>query len=300
MTASTLARLRARVQPADSAGDIDLAALLPALTALVAFLLLFWQPITSLVEDWWKEPDAGHGLLLGPLALILAYRSGLSVRARPQVVLGLTVLVGAVALRYASGLAAEFFTMRLSLLGAIGGLVIYRWGLAQVRHWWLPALLLLLAIPLPQVLTGTLALPLQLLASRFGAAMLEWRHVPVFLSGNVIHLPGQALFVTEACSGLRSLTSLLALGVLIGGLWVQRPWLRVALVAIALPIAMLLNGIRIFITGFLVYFVDPKLGEGIMHYTEGWVLFVAAFAILGAIAWTFVQLERWLSARGTA
>jgi exosortase len=148
-----------------------------------------------------------------------------------------------------------------------------------------------LAVPLPSVVLGSLALPLQLQASQFGAALLESRHVPVLLAGNVIHLPGRSLFVTEACSGLRSLTSLIALGVLIGGIWLRTPWLRVAIVVLAVPIAMLLNGIRIFLTGFLVYFVDPKLGDGLMHYTEGWAMFVVAFFILGAMAWLMTHAE---------
>jgi exosortase len=184
------------------------------------------------------------------------------------------------------------FTLRVSLIAAIGALIVFYYGYRQIMHWWLPVALIILSVPLPAVLIGSLAMPLQFQASQFGAALLEARNVPVLLAGNVIHLPGRSLFVTEACSGLRSLTSLLALGVLIGGLWLRTPGLRLALVILAVPIAMLLNGIRIFLTGFLVYFVNPALGEGLMHYTEGWALFAIAFVMLGAVAWTFTHLER--------
>ncbi len=272
----------------------------PALVAGLAFLVLFWQPALSLGRDWLGDPDASHGLLLAPVAAWLAWRRGVRADAVGQPGIGMVVLVLAVALRYASGLAAELFTMRLSLLGAAAGLVVYRWGAGQVRHWWLPALLLLLSIPLPDVLAGTLALPLQLQASRLGAALLEARHVPVQLAGNVIHLPGRSLFVTEACSGLRSLTALVALGVLIGGLWLRRPWTRLLLVAAAIPVAMVLNGVRIFLTGFLVFFVDAGLADGVMHYTEGWVIFAAASLILGALAWGLIQLEPRRPAAGAA
>ena len=118
------------------------------------------------------------------------------------------------------------------------------------------------------------------------------RQVPLRLSGNVLQLPGRTLFVTEACSGLRSLTALLALGVLIAGLWLRLPVLRVLLVLLAIPIAVLLNGVRVFLTGFLVHFVDPRMGDGFMHMTEGWVMFVIAFALLGGIAWLLIQAER--------
>jgi exosortase len=227
------------------------------------------------------------------LAAFLAWRRGVVTGARPQAILGLLILGGAVLLRYLSGLAAELFTLRMSMLGAAAGLVVFFLGFRQLLHWWLPALLLALSVPIPEVVLGTLALPLQLEASQWGATLLAWRDVPVQLAGNIIHLPGRSLFVTEACSGLRSLTALLALGLLIGGLWLKRPWARILLVAAAIPVAMALNGLRVFLTGFLVYFVDPRLAEGVMHYTEGWVIFVVAFAILGAVAWALSRIEQW-------
>ncbi len=257
----------------------------------LGFALLFWHPFATLLRDWWTDPEAGHGLLLGPLALILAWRRGIRQGARPAPALGLAVLLGAVLLRHLAGLAVELFTLRFSMLAAACGLIIYFYGMRQLVHWWLPLLLLLLSIPLPAVLVGSLALPLQFEASRLGAGLLAWRHVPVHLAGNVIQLPGRSLFVTEACSGLRSLTALLALGVLIAGIWLRSPWLRGLLVLAALPVAVLLNGIRVFLTGFLVFFIDPKLGEGFLHATEGLAIFIVAFVILGGIAWLLTGIE---------
>ncbi|MBX6364420.1 MAG: exosortase/archaeosortase family protein [Gemmatimonadetes bacterium] len=297
MTVAELSESRARREITPGIGSRT--NLPPLLVAGVAFLILFWQPARTLVLGWIEDPESGHGLLLGPLSLYLVWRAGIVKDARPQPIVGLVLLVGAVALRYGSGLAAELFTMRLSLFGAVVALIVYAYGLRQIRHWWLPLALFFLSIPLPALVTGALALPLQFQASKLGAWMLAARRVPVALSGNVIQLPGRSLFVTEACSGLRSLTSLLALGVLIGGLWLRSPWSRLLLVALAVPIAMLLNGIRIFLTGFLVYYVDPSLGEGVMHYSEGWALFTVAFALLGGLAWLLVWIEGLARRRAT-
>jgi exosortase len=271
----------------------------PAVLAAIAFAILFSKPAGLLVRDWWNDPDAGHGLLLAPLAIWLAWRSGL-VRSRPARVSGALILTGAVLLRYLSGLAAELFTMRLSLLMGAAGLVLFWYGWRQLLHWWLPVILLVLSIPLPDIVTSSLALPLQLRASRWGAALLEFRHVPVNLSGNVIQLPGRQLFVTEACSGLRSLTALLSLGVLVGGLWLRHPAGRILLVLAAIPVAMVVNAFRVFLTGFLVYFVSPDLGEGFMHLSEGWLLFVIAFLLLGAFTWVVAGVERWMAERKAA
>jgi exosortase len=265
---------------------------IPAFVAGVAFLLLFWHPIATLGRDWWTDPDAGHGLLLAPLAIALAWRKGRAPAARPQPVLGLALLLAAMLLRYVSGLAAELFTMRVSLLLGGLGFVVFFAGAAQARHWWLPEVLLFLSIPLPAIVLNSLSFPLQLRASRIGATMLHWRGVPVRLAGNVLVLPGHALFVTEACSGLRSLTALLAIGTLIGGLWLGRWWSRLALVLLAIPTAVLLNGVRVFLTGFSVYYISPRVGEGVMHFTEGWFMFMLAFGFLGALAWTLSRVER--------
>lgn len=265
---------------------------IPAVAAALAFVVLFAQPMRSLAVEWWNNPEAGHGLLLAPLALWFAWKRGLAPDRKGQMLFGASILAAAVVLRYLSGLAAETFTMRVSVLLALAGLVVFAWGWRQVLRWWLPFTILFLSIPWPTLITNAMALPLQFQASKMGAALLESRNIPVMLSGNVIQLPGHRLFVTEACSGLRSLTALLSLGVLVGGLWLRFPAMRVLLVLAAIPVAILINAVRVFLTGFLVYFVDPKLGEGFMHVTEGWLLFIIAFGILGLLAWGANAIEK--------
>lgn len=259
---------------------------------LATFIALFAEPMANLGRVWWTSPDAGHGLLLVPLAFALAWRRGIRPDARGQIALGIAIVVSAVLLRYAAAIAAEAFFARTSVFLAAIGLVVYAWGWRQLLTWWLPLTLVALAMPLPEIVLSSLALPLQMQASKMGAAMLEWRQVPVVLTGNVVRLPGHDLFVTEACSGLRSLAALLSLGVLLGGLLAQHPVTRVAIAAISIPVAVLLNGVRVFLTGFLVLFVSPKTAEGFSHMTEGWLMFVVAFAILAAVTWAAVKIEK--------
>jgi exosortase len=276
----------ARVRAADLTTEIA-----PAFLAIATFALLYAQPAYLLVRDWWVLPEAGHGLLLAPVAIWLAAKAGIVENPKSDVKLGLSILVLAILVRYASGLAAELFTMRASMLMAIMGLTVFQFGRRQVFHWWLPFVLITLAIPLPELLTQALALPLQFKASQMGAALLRSRDIPVLLTGNVIRIPGNDLFVTEACSGLRSLTALLSLAILLGGLVLNKPISRIALVLLAIPIAVFVNGVRVFLTGFLVYFVDPKLGQGFMHLTEGWLLFIVSLVFLGCVAWMAGAVE---------
>ncbi|MGH7559490.1 MAG: exosortase/archaeosortase family protein [Gemmatimonadales bacterium] len=278
----------------------SLQASLPLLLAGAAFVALFAEPIRLLFRDWWSDPDAGHGLLLGPVAVWLAWRTGKRTDAKPNVALGLAILVAAVLLRYVSGLAAELFTMRLSVIGGLLGLTVYYLGARQALAWWLPFTLLVLSVPLPELIRSAITLPLQFKASQLGAALLEWRHVPVLLSGNVIQVPGHQLFVAEACSGIRSLTALGSLALLIGALWLRTVGGRIVLIGLSVGVAILINAVRVFLTGFLVVFVSPKFGEGFMHLTEGWLLFVVSLLVTAGIAWVISLLERAIRARRPA
>jgi exosortase len=270
----------------------DVQAMLPLAATALSFGVLFAKPFYMLARDWWTMPEAGHGLLLAPVAIWLAWRSGIDDKSHPNRALGVAVLVFAVLIRYASGLAAELFTMRGSMVLALAGVTLYQFGFRQLLRWWLPFALICLSIPLPELVTQAIALPLQFKASQMGAALLEMRNVPVRLAGNVIHLPGRDLFVTEACSGLRSLTALLSMAVLLGALVLRSPVARLFLLVVAIPVAIVINGLRVFLTGFLVFFVSPSFGEGFMHLTEGWLLFLVSMSILAFIAWVSAAVER--------
>ena len=138
-----------------------------------------------------------------------------------------------------------------------------------------------------------MTLPLQFQASRAGAALLEWRGVPVRLAGNIIEVPGRKLFVTEACSGLRSLTALFSMSLLLGAL-LLRTWIgRTILLLGAIAIAIGINAIRVFLSGFLVVFVDPSLAEGFLHLSEGWLLFLVSLSVIAGFAWILGRFERW-------
>ncbi|MGH7665040.1 MAG: exosortase/archaeosortase family protein [Gemmatimonadaceae bacterium] len=271
--------------------------MLPAAVTAIAFIALFARPMALLGRDWWSDPESSHGLLLVPVALWLAWRTGVR-RTSPNLGLGLALLLMAVLTRHASALAAELYTMRMSMLLALAALVICFLGVRQLVRWWLPFTVLVLSVPLPEVVLGAITLPLQHTASRLGAFMLDARYIPVQLSGNIIRLPGQELFVTEACSGLRSLTALLSLGVLIAGCFLSRTPGRLFVIAAAIPIAILANGVRIFFTGFMVHHVSADAGTGFLHYTEGWLMFVVALMGLGALAAGVTAVDRVLSRRG--
>jgi exosortase len=123
-----------------------------------------------------------------------------------------------------------------------------------------------------------IALPLQLLASRVGETAIAAAGIPVVREGNVLQLPTRDLEVAEACSGIRSLVSLLMLGVVLGYFTEKRTGARVIIALAAIPIAIAANAARVAGTGLASELVSPAAAEGFFHAFSGWLMFVIAFA----------------------
>ena len=150
-------------------------------------------------------------------------------------------------------------------------------------------------IPLPAIIYYQITFPLQLIASRVAAACLEATNVPVLREGNLLYLPNYTLEVVEACSGIRSLVSLLTLGVAYVYLLEKKRWIQATLLLLIVPIAVLSNSLRIVGAGLLTYSFGPQAAEGFFHFFSGWVIFVsAAMLILGAhwVLRRFAEVEQ--------
>jgi exosortase len=146
---------------------------------------------------------------------------------------------------------------------------------------------LLLMIPVPAILFNQIAFPLQLFASEFGTAAMQAYAVPVLREGNVIVLANTTLEVAEACSGIRSLVSLLTLGIVYGYFADSRTSVRVAIALATIPIAIVANGLRVAGTGILASNYGPQAAEGFFHTFSGWLIFVVAFVLLFLVVSVF-------------
>ena len=151
-------------------------------------------------------------------------------------------------------------------------------GIDHARILAFPILFLLLMVPLPEILFSRITFPLQMVASRLGETAIGASGIPVLREGNVLYLPGRALEVAEACSGIRSLITLLMLAIVLGYFTDRRASVRVAIAVAAVPIAVLANAIRVGGTGLMSYWVSPAAAEGFFHSFSGWIVFIVAFA----------------------
>lgn len=256
---------------------------------LALMVLLYHGILTSLAKDWWQDPNFSHGFFVPLFSLFVVWqmRGKLSkTQLRPQW-FGLIVIVGALCILIVGVLGAELFLSRSSLVLLLAGLVIYFAGWPYFRAVLFPLAVLLLMIPIPVIIFNEITLPLQFLASRLATGLLSGVGVPVLREGNVIQLPALSLEVAEACSGIRSLVSLITLAVIYGYFAERRTILRIILVLAAVPVAVAANALRIMGAGLSGQYWDPDKAEGFFHTFSGWVVFVLSLAMLFLIHRSF-------------
>ncbi len=250
---------------------------------LAALLLWLYLPILSrLAAQWWNDPNFSHGFFVPLFSAFVIWqeRSRFTVaRVKPSW-WGSLLLVAGLCILVLGQMGAEIFLSRVSLLVVLAGLIVLFLGWSFLRVLLFPWALLFLMIPIPAIVFNQITFPLQILASKIASTVLPWMGVPVLREGNVINLPAMALEVAEACSGIRSLISLLTLAVIYGYLMEQKNSIRLLLVLAAIPIAVAANSFRIVGTGLLVQYWDPAKAQGFFHEFSGWLIFVVSLLML--------------------
>jgi len=260
---------------------------------LVGLLSVLYGPILKhLVVNWWTNPNYGHGFLVPVFAGFVLWRERERISAIPlkPANFGLLVMVGAIGLLLFGSLGAELFTSRFSLLILIGGIVLFLAGWGTLKAVSFPLAFLILMIPFPAIIFNQITFPLQLLASRLATSVLQVINVPVLREGNLIILPNYTLEVVDACSGIRSLMTLITLAVAYGYLVEKKIWIRWLLVVMMIPIAIVSNSIRIVGAGLLTYHFGPGMAKGFFHEFSGWVIFVAALLLMFACHWVLRKI----------
>ena len=254
---------------------------------LVAVLVaLYARVLSHLVQQWYTDADYSHGFIVPLLSLYLiwARRDKLRQVVRRPSPWGMVIVLFSVGLLFLGSLGAELFLARISILGTICGLIMYFSGAALLRAMAFPIAFLLFAIPIPALIYNEIVFPLQFIASKFATSTLEMLNLfPIMREGNVLILPNMSLEVVEACSGIRSLMSLLALAAGYGYLAERSTAVRWFLFLAMVPLAIISNGTRVMITAVMANYIGPKAAEGFMHEFSGWVIFIVATALFLAL-----------------
>jgi exosortase len=253
-----------------------------ALSLSVLVVIMYAPVLTSLARQWWDDPNYGHGFLVPLFAAYVLWSKRDQWRTLPfrPNNSGFAIMLFAIALRILGMLGAELFLTRVSLVVLISGMVLFLAGSQALRWMAFPLGYLLFMIPLPAIVYYQLTLPLQLLASRLGSGGLVALGIHTVREGNVLILPNCTLNVVEACSGIRSLLSLLAAVVAFAYLAEPTRWKRGVLAVASIPIAIATNGLRLVATGVLSYFFTPAVDSGVVHMALGLGFFAMAFLLI--------------------
>jgi exosortase D (VPLPA-CTERM-specific) len=187
-------------------------------------------------------------------------------------------------------LSGLFMLLQLGFIVVLMAIVLAIGGYSLLKVAFIPIAFLAFAIPLPYFIDSELSWRLQLISSELGVFFIRMFGVPVYLTGNVIDLGNYKLQVVDACSGLRYLYPLLSFGFLAAFLFQAPLWQRAALFLSAIPITIVMNSLRIGMVGLLVDRWGTAQAEGLLHYFEGWVIFLACAAILAGEIWLLARV----------
>ena len=297
----------------------------PPVAIAVALAFLYFTVIVKLANDWWHDENYSHGILIPFVIAFILWqerKSFFDSRNAPSTWLGAIGIGAALCALWAGTAGAELFVQRVSLVLMLASIVIYCFGVRLVRVVAVPLVLLVLSIPIPQIIFNRIAFPLQLFASRCAVAAMSFFSIPVLRQGNVIELmplgasEPKKLAVVEACSGIRSLMTLVTLAVIYA--YFTKPtvaqtsagdgkdtktrvyapllrftfWRSLILVIAAVPIAILTNALRVSGTGVLAHYYGTRVADGFFHTFSGWVIYVAAAFLLLGTGWVLDRIAR--------
>jgi exosortase len=289
----------------------------------VALAFVYFNVIMKLANDWWHDENYSHGLLIPFVVAFILWqeRKHLSEKKRdPWTWIGGGGITLSLFMLWAGTAGAELFVQRVSLVLMLVSVVIYFFGARILQLLAIPLFLFVLSIPIPQIIFNRIAFPLQLFASRCAVSAMWFLNIPVLRQGNVIEMMPRGatepkrLAVVEACSGIRSLMTLITLAVIYA--YFTKPkgragsgddrkgaenkvrtslssvafWRSLILIVSAVPIAILTNAVRVSGTGVLAHYYGTRVADGFFHEFSGWVIYIAAALLLFLTAWIFDRI----------
>jgi exosortase D (VPLPA-CTERM-specific) len=281
------------IQTLTASRNANLRAGILAIFALLLAIFAFHDALLELVRRWIGEEEYSHGFLIPVVAAWLLWMRRDALLAN----LGNGSWMGPVLVLFAAGvhIVAEYTSIfvlsHLAFIIVIFGIALAAGGYGLLKITFIPIAFLIFSIPLPYFIEAKLTLQLQLISSQLGVAVINLFQIPVYLEGNLIELGNYKLQVVEACSGLRYLYPLLGLSFLAAYLFQAPFWQRALVFLSGIPITIGMNGFRIGMVGVTVDRWGSGMADEVLHFFEGWVIFVACAGLLVAEIFILARLS---------
>ncbi len=253
-----------------------------AVTLLLIFVSAYWLPLKGIVNTWMTNDDYSYGFLIPIISAYLLWDMRLKLN---RLEIGSSWFILPVLLVF----------LLLSVYGILGSsenvsrpvipvLIIlfaaFCFGTELVKRYMLPLGFLIFMVPMPPFLEIRFGVLLKRISSELGGLIIRMYNIPVHVSGNIIDLGDIQLQVADACSGLRFVFPLFALGIVYAYFFERIAWKRICCVFSTIPIAILTNVLRIGITGILADMCGSQVAQSFFHDFSGWAIFMAAFVFL--------------------
>jgi exosortase D (VPLPA-CTERM-specific) len=243
---------------------------------------LYWKIVPPMVQQWYQDENYSHGFIVPLVAGYFLYTRWDELKDLPVTRwnAGLAVILFGLMQLLIGWLGTEYFSMRSSLIVILAGTVLYLFGTGVFRIALLSIAYLFFMIPIPYIIYDAAAFPLKIFVTKVSVLTMKAIGIVVMREGNIIMFPTLTLEVADACSGIRSLISLLALAAAYAFILRISPWKRLILICAAVPIAVFTNAVRVIVTGILAQYWGAKAAEGFFHEFAGMVVFAVAMAML--------------------
>lgn len=256
---------------------------------LAGFLVMYLPTYLEMTKTVWTSDDEAHGPLIVLVCLYFAWTkrkafAQAAAQDRPRVVPGVLLFVLALLL-FVVGTTQDILLMTLlSQILLFAGLILITVGMRALKVMAFPLLFLVFMFPIPASILDLVTQPLKGGVSWATDVILYKLGYPIARQGVILAIGQYQLLVADACSGLRSLVSLSALGVLF--IYITARPLRLhnlLMLASIVPLALLANLVRVIALVLITYYLGDEAGQGYLHGTAGMVMFMVA--MLGLIGW---------------
>lgn len=261
--------------------------------SLTITVFVAWDGVSRMISNWNRD-EYSYGYMVPFLtAFFIWQKKHALANAKLQLSwLGIVVTGFGLFVILFGELGTLFVMVQYGFIVTVHGIALSFLGLQGYRTISVPLMLLFFAVPLPEFLYNNLSQTLQLLSSEIGVWLLRLLGTSVYLEGNVIHLATVKLHVAEACSGLRYLFPLVAVGFMMAYTYRAPAWKRGIIFFSTIPIAVLMNSVRIGFIGTSVEYWGREMTDENLHDFEGWAMFMGSVGILLTEMWALNQLTR--------
>jgi exosortase len=259
-----------------------------------SFIILYSHTVLEMIKNWNRDDNFSHGFLIPVISAFMIWKKRhlLAQQKMDPSAWGVVFILCAMCMHIVGAISGEVFTIRTSLIVCIIGTVIFLFGFRTFLLICIPVLYLFFMIPIPKIIWNQISFPLQILAAKLASSVIQLLGIAILREGNVLHLSNTTLEVVDACSGLRSLTSLLALSAAFAYLTSLRMISRMSLFLSAIPIAVVVNIMRLTTTAVLAMYIGPEAANGFLHDISGILVFIIACSLLYGLQNVLSRIEK--------